>query len=40
MDWWAEAVSCEYWCVLLRDKLMCEIHRDLDGDAWFVERVY
>jgi hypothetical protein len=40
VEWWDNPVSREYWCVLLRGRLMCEIYRDLDRDAWFVERVY
>jgi hypothetical protein len=38
VDWWIDPVSREYWCVLLRGKLRCEIYRDLDREAWFVER--
>jgi hypothetical protein len=40
VDWWSQPVSREYWRVLLRDRLLCEIYRDLDGDGWFVERVF
>jgi hypothetical protein len=42
VDWWSQPVSREYWRVLLLDRLLCEIFRDLDGDgdAWFVERIY
>jgi hypothetical protein len=41
LDWWSRPVSREYWKVLLRDRLLCEIYRDRElGDAWFVERVY
>lgn len=40
VDWWSRPVSREYWKVLLRGSLLCEIYRDLDRDAWFVERIY
>jgi hypothetical protein len=40
VDWWSRPVSREYWKVLLRGQLLCEIYRDLDRDAWFVERIY
>lgn len=40
VDWWSRPVSREYWRVLLRDQLLCEIYRDLDGGAWYVERVF
>lgn len=42
VDWWSRPVSREYWRVLLLDRLLCEIYRDLDGDGdtWFVERIY
>ena len=40
LDWWSRPVSREYWKVLLSGRLLCEIYRDLDRDAWFVERIY
>ena len=41
VDWWSRPVSREYWKVLLRGQLLCEIYRDLlADDSWFVERVY
>ncbi len=40
VDWWSRPVSREYWRVLLRDRLLCEIFRDRQQDAWFVERIY
>ncbi len=41
VDWWSRPVSREYWKVLLRGQLLCEIYRDLlDNDSWFIERVY
>jgi hypothetical protein len=40
VDWWSRPVSREYWRVLLRERLLCEIYRDRDQDAWFVERIY
>jgi hypothetical protein len=40
LDWWSRPISREYWKVLLRGRLLCEIYRDLDRDAWFVERIY
>lgn len=41
VDWWSRPVSREYWRVLLRGRLLCEIYRDLtQQDAWFVERVF
>ena len=40
LDWWSRPVSREYWKVLLRGRLLCEIYRDRDRDAWFVERIY
>lgn len=41
IDWWtSEPVSREYWRVVLRDELMCELYRDRESGAWYVERVY
>ena len=41
VDWWSRPVSREYWKVLLRGQLLCEIYRDLLAeDSWFIERVY
>jgi hypothetical protein len=40
VDWWSNPVRREYWRVLLRGSLLCEVFRDLDQDAWFLERVY
>jgi len=41
VDWWSRPVSREYWKVLLRGQLLCEIDRDLLAeDSWFIERVY
>lgn len=40
VDWWSRPVSREYWRVVLRDRLLCEIYRDLDEGTWYVERVY
>ena len=41
VDWWSRPVSREYWKVLLRDRLLCEIYRDRElGGAWYLERVY
>jgi len=40
VDWWDRPVSREYWRVVLRGQLMCEIYRDLADGAWYVERVY
>jgi len=40
VDWWSRPVSREYWRVLLQDRLLCEIYRDLDEGAWYVERVF
>jgi hypothetical protein len=41
VDWWtSEPVAREYWLVVLRDQLLCEIYRDRPGGAWYVERVY
>ncbi len=40
VDWWDKPVSREYWRVILREQLMCEIFRDLDRGGWFVERIY
>lgn len=40
VDWWSRPVSREYWKVLLRGKLLCEIYHDLDQEGWFVERIY
>ena len=40
VDWWSQPVSREYWRVILRGRLMCEIFRDLADGAWYVERVY
>jgi hypothetical protein len=40
VDWWSRPVSREYWRVLLHDRLLCEIYRDRQREAWFVERIY
>lgn len=40
VDWWRRPVRREYWKVLLRGRLLCEIYRDLEQDAWFLERVH
>lgn len=40
VDWWDRPVARVYWRVLLRGRLLCEIYRDLDRNAWFLERVY
>jgi hypothetical protein len=41
VDWWSRPVSREYWKVLLRGQLLCEIYRDLlADDSSFIERVY
>jgi hypothetical protein len=40
VDWWSQPVSREYWRVLLRDRLLCEIYRDLEEGTWYVERVF
>ncbi len=40
VDWWSQPVSREYWRVLLREQLMCEIYRDQADGAWYLERVY
>jgi hypothetical protein len=40
VDWWSRPVAREYWRVLLRNRLMCEIYRDLAEGTWYVERVY
>jgi len=40
VDWWSNPVSREYWRVILRDLLLCEVYRDLDQGSWFLERVY
>ena len=40
VDWWDQPVRREYWKVLLRGRLMCEIYRDLELEAWFLQRVY
>src|SRR2546429_151357 len=40
VDWWDRPVSREYWRVILRERLLCEIYRDRDQQAWFVERIY
>jgi hypothetical protein len=40
VDWWSRPVTREYWRVLLRERLLCEIYHDRDQDAWFVERIY
>jgi hypothetical protein len=40
VDWWSRPVAREYWRVVLRDRLLCEIYHDLHEDAWYVERVY
>ena len=40
LDWWSRPVSREYWKVLLRGRLLCEIYHDLERDRWYVERIY
>jgi hypothetical protein len=41
VDWWtSEPISREYWLMILRERLMCEIYRDRLSGAWYVERVY
>jgi len=40
VDWWSRPVAREYWRVLLLDRLLCEIYRDLADGAWYLERVY
>ncbi len=40
VDWWSQPVSREYWRVLLREQLMCEIYRDRGDGVWYLERVY
>jgi len=40
LDWWERPVAREYWQVLLRGRLLCEIYRDLELNAWFLERIY
>lgn len=40
LDWWDRPVSREYWRVLLRGRLLCEIYRDRVEGGWFVERIY
>ena len=40
VDWWSRPVSREYWRVLLREQLLCEIYRDREQEAWFVERIF
>jgi hypothetical protein len=40
VDWWSRPVSREYWRVLLRERLLCEIYLDRQRHAWFVERIY
>ena len=40
LDWWDRPVSREYWRVLLRGRLLCEIYRDRLEGGWFLERVY
>lgn len=40
VDWWNQPVRREYWKVLLRGRLLCEIYRDLQQEAWFLEQVY
>ena len=40
VDWWSRPVAREYWRVLLRGRLLCEIYRDLQLGAWYVERIY
>jgi hypothetical protein len=39
-DWWRQPVRREYWKVLLEERTLCEIYRDLDREAWFLERLY
>lgn len=40
VDWWSQPVAREYWRVLLRGRLLCEIYRDRADGAWYLERVY
>jgi hypothetical protein len=40
VDWWSNPIAREYWRVILQDRLVCEIYRDLGDGAWYVERVY
>lgn len=40
LDWWDRPVSREYWRVLLRGRLLCEIYQDRLEGGWFLERVY
>ena len=40
VDWWLRPVSRECWRVELGGQLLVEIFRDLQSDAWFLERVY
>jgi hypothetical protein len=40
VDWWSRPVAREYWRVVLRGRLLCEIYRDLEEGTWYVERVY
>ena len=40
VDWWDNPVRREYWRVMLRGRILCEVFRDLDQDGWFLERVY
>jgi hypothetical protein len=40
VDWWSQPISREYWRVLLRGRLLCEIFRDRTDGAWYLERVY
>ncbi len=40
LDWWHRPVEREYWRVVLRQGILCEIYRDQIGNAWFLERVY
>jgi hypothetical protein len=40
LDWWGNPVWREYWRVILREQLLCEIFRDLDDEAWYVEYIY
>ena len=39
-DWWDNPVCREYWRVLLRGRLLCEIFHECDQDAWFIERIF
>jgi hypothetical protein len=40
VDWWSRPISREYWRVLVRGRLLCEIYRDRTDGAWYLERVY